>query len=184
MAQKKDSGSVSVQLPADVNVTVEGNKVTVSGQKGSLSRVFESQHASIAKKDNAIVISAKSNKKKDMAVIGTVKAHVRNMIKGVTKGVTYEMKVVYSHFPMSVKVAGNRVSIDNFLGEKSPRYATVLDGVTVKVSGQNIALTGLDVDAVSQSAANIEQASKIKNLDPRVFQDGIYITVKDGKPVK
>jgi large subunit ribosomal protein L6 len=54
----------------------------------------------------------------------------------------------------------------------------------VKVSGQNIALTGLEVDPVYQSAANIEQASKIKNLDPRVFQDGIYITVKDGKPVK
>jgi large subunit ribosomal protein L6 len=106
------------------------------------------------------------------------------MIKGVTKGVLYELKIVYSHFPMNVKVAGDSVVIDNFLGEKSPRRAEVLKDVSVEVKGQDVKVSGLDINAVSQTAANIEQTTRIKRLDPRVFQDGIYITVKDGKSVR
>lgn len=114
----------------------------------------------------------------------TFKAHINNMIKGVTEGFKYRLKVVYSHFPMTVKVQGDEVVIENFLGEKNPRRAKILPGVTVKVKGSEIEVEGIDKEAVGQTAANIEQATRITKWDRRVFQDGIYIVEKAGKPIK
>jgi large subunit ribosomal protein L6 len=85
---------------------------------------------------------------------------------------------------MNVKVQGDKFVIDNFLGEKYPRKAKILKNVTVEVKGQDVTLKGIDKEIVSQTAAIIEQITKITNRDLRVFQDGIYITEKDGKPVK
>lgn len=184
MASKEDSGGLEVQLPDNVNVEVAGSVVKVSGERGEVSKEFKSPKISISKKDGVIYVSSKSKKKRDMACVGTIRAHIQNMVKGVTNGVSYDMKIVYSHFPMNLKVDAGKVVIDNFLGEKTPRFARVLGGVEVKVNGQDVNVSGIDLENVSQTAANIEQATKIKNLDPRVFQDGVYITVKDGKPIK
>jgi large subunit ribosomal protein L6 len=98
------------------------------------------------------------------------------MSKGVTEGYEYRMKVVFNHFPIQVKVAGDKVEIGNFLGEKQARIAPIVPGVTVKVQGDELVLTGINRETVGNTAANIEQACKVRNRDPRVFQDGIYIT--------
>ncbi len=120
-----------------------------------------------------------------MAIARTFKAHIANMLKGVTEGFTYKLKVVYSHFPMTIKVQGDEVVIENFLGEKNPRRARILPGVNVKVmGGQEIIVEGIDKEAVGQTAANIEQATRITKWDRRVFQDGVYIVEKAGKPIK
>jgi large subunit ribosomal protein L6 len=101
------------------------------------------------------------------------------MIKGVVEGFECKLKIVYAHFPIQVKVEGDKVLIINFLGEKKPRKAQIVGKETkVKVTSDEIIITGIDKEAVGQTAANIEQATRIKGYDPRVFQDGIYITVK------
>lgn len=66
--------------------------------------------------------------------------------------------------------------INNFLGEKQPRVARILEGVTVKIGNDEVILTGIDKEKVGNTAANIERATRITKRDPRVFQDGIYIT--------
>ena len=76
---------------------------------------------------------------------------------------------------------GPEFVIENFLGEKFPRKAKILGATKIEVKGDQVILTGPDIEAVSQTAANIEQATKIKGFDPRVFQDGIYITKKAGE---
>jgi large subunit ribosomal protein L6 len=86
------------------------------------------------------------------------------------------MKVVYSHFPIQLKVQGDRLEINNFLGEKQPRSAKILEGVTVNLGNDEVILTGIDKERVGNTAANIEHATRIRKRDPRVFQDGIYIT--------
>ena len=48
----------------------------------------------------------------------------------------------------------------------------------VKVSGDDVIVQGINIEEVSQTAANIEQATKIKNRDPRRFLDGIYVYEK------
>ena len=105
-------------------------------------------------------------------MVGTIRSHISNMIYGVDHGFTYKMKIVYAHFPMTVKVQGKIVTIDNFLGERSPRKAKII-GDDVKVT-----ITGINKEHVGQTMANIEQATKIKGRDPRIFQDGIYLVDK------
>jgi large subunit ribosomal protein L6 len=83
---------------------------------------------------------------------------------------------VYSHVPVTVKVEGKRVLIQNFLGERSPRVAKIIGDTAVEVSGDEITVSGIDKEAVGQTARNIEQATSIKYRDLRVFQDGCYIT--------
>ena len=53
----------------------------------------------------------------------------------------------------------------------------------MKVKGQEIIVEGIDKEATGQTAANIEQATRITKWDRRVFQDGIYIVEKAGKPI-
>jgi len=112
-------------------------------------------------------------------MLGTIRSHITNMIKGVNEGFTYHMKIVYAHFPMTVKVAGNKVIIENFLGERYPRNAKIVGSSKVKVKGDQVTITGIDKEDVGQTMANLEQATKIKGRDPRVFQDGIYLTSKN-----
>jgi large subunit ribosomal protein L6 len=97
------------------------------------------------------------------------------MFRGVTDGYEYRMKVVYSHFPIQLKLQGNKLEIANFLGEKKARHARIEQGVTVKVGNDEVVLTGIDRELVGTTAANIEHATHIRDRDPRVFQDGIYM---------
>ena len=173
-----------VEIPEGVEVTVEKDVVKVKGPKGELKRELKYPGVKIFTEDGKVVIYKEFPRKKDIAIARTFKAHIANMIKGVTEGFTYKLKVVYSHFPVTVKVQGDEVVIENFLGEKNPRRAKILPGVTVKVRGQEITVEGIDKEAVGQTAANIEQATRITKWDRRVFQDGIYIVEKAGKPIK
>ncbi|BAD85714.1 LSU ribosomal protein L6P [Thermococcus kodakarensis KOD1] len=173
-----------IEIPEGVEVTVEGNTVKVKGPKGELQRELKYPGVQIFTEDGKVVIYKEFPRKKDVAIVRTFKAHINNMIKGVTEGFKYRLKVVYSHFPMTVKVQGDEVVIENFLGEKNPRRAKILPGVTVKVKGSEIEVEGIDKEAVGQTAANIEQATRITKWDRRVFQDGIYIVEKAGKPIK
>ncbi|WP_297491025.1 50S ribosomal protein L6 [Thermococcus sp.] len=173
-----------VEVPEGVEVTVEGSRIRVAGPKGELERELEYPGMRIFTEDGKVVVYKEFPRRKDVAMARTFKAHIANLIRGVTEGFTYKLKVVYSHFPMTVKVQGDEVVIENFLGEKNPRRAKILPGVTVKVVGQEVIVEGIDKEAVGQTAANIEQATRITKWDRRVFQDGIYIVEKAGKPIK
>ena len=100
------------------------------------------------------------------------------MMLGVIHGVTYKMKVVFAHFPPNVKVEGDRLIVENFYGEKAPRSAKILKGVTVTVQGDDVILEGIDVETVGQTAANIQHSTKLRRKDPRKFHDGIYVYEK------
>lgn len=171
-----------VNIPEGVNIEVNGFKVSVSGQKAKLERDFYSplfQNEIIIKKaENKISISTESKKRKIKSMVGSIESHIKNMIMGVTEGYICKMKIVSIHFPITVKVSGNEVVIQNFIGEKSPRKAKVMGDTKIDVKEDEITLTGNDKEEVGQSAANIESATKIKARDRRVFQDSIVITKK------
>jgi large subunit ribosomal protein L6 len=171
---KKIVESRFVNIPDEVKVTVTGSQVKVTGSLGILSRSF-SDRISIKVDGNKIITEAYWPDKKLLALVGTVTAHLRNMIAGVTKSFTYKLKIVFSHFPISVKVQSDRVLIENFGGERSSRAAKIVGDTKVKVEGDDIIVTGNNKESVGQTAANIEKATNIKNKDPRVFLDGIYV---------
>ncbi|MFP3219491.1 MAG: 50S ribosomal protein L6 [Acidilobus sp.] len=165
-----------VEVPQGVTVRVEGLKVTVKGPKGEMQKDFShARGVGIRVDGNKVIVEAWSADTKARALVGTIAAHIKNMIIGVTKGFRYKLKIISSHFPITVKVEKSRVVINNFLGEKAPRYATIMPGVTVKVQGQDVIVEGNDVEAVGQTAANIERATRITEFDRRKFMDGIFI---------
>ena len=168
-----------IEIPEGVEVIIENNEVTVKGPNGEDSRKFTYPNVSIKKDEYNVVLETAFPKKKDKAMIGTTKAHINNMITGVTDGFEYHMKIVFAHFPMTVKVEKDIVNIDNFLGERHPRTAKIVGSAKVAVKGDEVTITGINKEHVGQTMANLEQATKIKGRDPRVFQDGIYLTSKE-----
>ena len=84
------------------------------------------------------------------------------------------MKIVYSHFPVTVKVEGKNILIKNFLGERALRISMIKGDTKIVVKGDDVIITGPVLTDVSQTAANIQLKSKVKNKDHRVFLDGIY----------
>lgn len=164
-----------VEPPPSVQVRVDGDRVEVRGEKGTLSRSFRFPDVRIHQENGRIVIEADSMRRRTKAAVGTIKAHLRNMFRGVTEGFTYKLRAVYSHFPIRVEVKGDKVLIHNLLGEKFPRVAKIVGNTKVEVNGDEIIVTGINKDDVGQTAINIEQATAIRHRDRRIFQDGCYI---------
>jgi large subunit ribosomal protein L6 len=164
-----------IQVPDGVAVTLAGKKITVKGDKGTLARDFSYVPISIGAEGQEVRVWAEWPRKKEAALVGTIHSHIQNMITGVQKGFSYKLKIVFSHFPMSAKVQGKIVLIENFTGERRARKAKIMGDVQVKVQSEDIVVQGLNLEDVSQTAANIEQATKVKKKDPRVFLDGIYV---------
>ena len=169
----------TIVVPEGVEVIIENNEVSVKGPNGEDSRKFSYPNVGIKEENNNVVLETAFPKKKDKAMIGTTKAHINNMLIGVTDGFEYHMKIVFAHFPMTVKVQKDTVVIDNFLGERHPRTAKIVGSAKVVVKGDEVTITGVNKEHVGQTMANLEQATKIKGRDPRVFQDGIYLTSKE-----
>ena len=168
-----------VEIPENVEVEVEGKRVKIKGPKGEVERTFKYFYdIEIKRENNKIIVQSPSDRRKIKATVGSITAHIKNMIKGVTEGFTYKMRIVYTHFPITVKVEGDKVFIHNFLGEKVPRVAKIMGNTQIQIQGQDIILTGCNKEEVGQTAANIEQACRITKYDRRVFQDGIYIVEK------
>jgi large subunit ribosomal protein L6 len=167
--------SKTIQIPEDVEVSVEGRKVTVKSSKGTLTRDFSHAPISVELEGKTIRIWAEWPRKKEAALVGTINSHIQNMITGVKKGFTYKLKIVFSHFPISVKVKNQTILIENFTGERSPRKVKIMGDVQVKVQSEDIIVQGVNLENVSQTATNIEQGTKVKRKDPRVFLDGIYV---------
>ena len=167
--------SKTVQVPDDVQIALEGRKVAVKGPKGTLTRDFSHAPISMEMDGKTIRVWAEWPRKKEAALVGTVHSHIQNMITGVRSGFTYKLKIVFSHFPISVKVKEKAVLIENFTGERNPRKARIIGDAQVKVQPEDVTVTGLSLEDVSQTAANVEQATKVKRKDPRVFLDGIYV---------
>jgi len=164
-----------IETPDGVAINLEGKKITVKGAKGTIVRDFSFIPISINADGKNIRVWAEWPRKKEAALIGTIHSHIQNMISGVQKGFTYKIKIVFSHFPISVKVQGKTVLIENFTGERRARRAKILGDVKVKVEAEDVVIQGLNLEDVSQTAANIEQVTKVKRKDPRIFLDGLYV---------
>ncbi|MCU4752876.1 50S ribosomal protein L6 [Halobacteria archaeon AArc-curdl1] len=172
---------IELDIPDDVTAEVDHLDVTVEGPEGSVTRRLWYPDVTVEVKDDTVVIESETENAKTNATVGTFESHIQNAFHGVTEGWEYEMEVFYSHFPMQVRVEGDDVVIENFLGEKAPRRTTIHGDTQVRVDGESLSLTGPNKEHVGQTAADIEQLTKVKGKDIRVFQDGVYITQKPRK---
>lgn len=167
-----------IELPTGVEVRLSGNKVYIKGPKGEIERDFSHAAIDIGREDDAITIEAPWPDKKHAALVGTIKSHIENMLTGVLKGFTYKLKIIFAHFPISVKIQDKEVFIENFGGERKSRRAHIKGEVNVSVDGDDVIVKGISIEDVSQTAANMQQSTRIKKRDPRIFLDGIYVYEK------
>ena len=172
---------VALEIPEDVSASMDHLDLTVEGPNGTVSRRLWYPDIDVGVDGDEVVIESTEDDAKTMSTVGTFESHIENMFHGVTEGWESEMEVFYSHFPMQVNVEGDEVVIENFLGEKAARRSTVHGATDVSVDGEELTITGPDIEAVGQTAADIEQLTRINDKDVRVFQDGVYITQKPNR---
>lgn len=177
MSTEAARDAATVPLPAGVKLQVARGELRAEGPLGKVHRPFPSEALDFTMKGTTATLTLKIpwNRREAQALLHTWEAHVRNLAGGVTRGFEAKMKVVAAHFPMKVAAKDGQLVIENFLGEKYPRTAPLIAGVTAAVDGDFVTLSGVDVEQVGQSCANVERATRIRDYDPRVFQDGIYI---------
>jgi len=171
----------ALQIPEDVDASVDHLDLTVEGPEGSVTRRLWYPDVSVSVDGDSVVVESENDDAKTMSTLGTFESHVRNMFHGVTEGWEYEMEVFYSHFPMQVDVEGDEVVIENFLGERAARRTEIHGDTDVETGEETITLSGPDIEAVGQTAADIEQLTRVQDKDVRVFQDGVYITQKPSR---
>ena len=165
-----------IDIPEMVTVRMEGNLIVVGGKLGTLQKDLTKLPISVDIKDKKLVIKPPGTRKRDLAITNTAKSIILNMIKGVEQGFTYKLKVVYAHFPISVKTKGKEIHVENYFGERAPRVSRVVGDTTkVNIVGEDVIVQGPSLEDVSQTAANIEFSTKLKGKDQRVFLDGLYI---------
>merc|ERR1712119_256556 len=173
-----------ITVPEELEATVKSRAVTIKGPRGSLTKEFKHLAVDIYMTDkNTIKVEKWFGKKKQLAAVRTVCSHIENLFKGVTKGYLYKMRAVYAHFPINCAISegGTVIEVRNFLGEKFIRKVRMHDGVTVensKAQKDELIVQGNSIDAVSQSAALIQQSTTVKNKDIRKFLDGMYVSEK------
>jgi large subunit ribosomal protein L6 len=158
-----------------MEIKVEGNKIIVTGDLGSVEKEFDPRLVKIEIKDGKPEVTPLvKNKRKAKMLQNTYLRLIEQMKVGVTKGYEQLMEVVYSHFPVTLEVKGDKLIIKNLYGERIPREAKIVGKTKVEVKGKTVRVFGIDKYEVFQTVANIMQACKQTKFDPRVFQDGIY----------
>ena len=169
-------------LVEGVSATVDEATLSLTGPNGATSREFSHTKVNVSLDGDNIVVQCELPRRKEKAICGTWKAHINNMMTGVTDGFEYRLKAVYSHFPMTLTVNGSSFEIKNLFGEKVPRVADLKwtpTEVQVKVENKSdVIVSGVDREKVGQTAAIIERSCKIRHRDRRIFQDGVYIVSK------
>ncbi|KAG0169564.1 hypothetical protein DFQ28_004167 [Apophysomyces sp. BC1034] len=171
-------------VPENVKVTVKARLITVEGPRGTLTKNLRHLNIEIKADKNKLQFNVHHGTRKHVACIRTVRSLINNMITGVTSGFQYKMRYVYAHFPINAIIndGGKSVEIRNFLGQKVVFKVAMREGVICEASKaqkDELTLTGNDLEAVSQSAADIQQSCLVKNKDIRKFLDGIYVSERN-----
>ena len=180
---KTEKITESVEIPEKTEVRVEGSAVIVKGQKGELTRNFRNPQVKIYVEGNRVIFESRKATKREKTIIGSCIAHLKNMLRGANEKHVYKLKICSGHFPMNVSMAGDVFTIKNFIGEKVPRTLNLKKGADVKIQGNEVIVESSDKEIASQTAADIEQLTRRTGYDRRIFQDGIYIFIKDGKEI-
>ena len=165
-------------IPAGVNVTVDGQKVTVKGPKVELS-LYLIKTIGVNVNGNEVTVEKLKDDKFTNQMHGTTNANINNMIIGVSEGYTKGLEIIGVGYRFAV--SGNTLTIN--AGYSHPVKMEVPTGITVKaISNTEIELSGIDKVAIGEFAANIR---KVRAPEPYkgkgIRLKGEYVRRKEGK---
>ncbi|GAB3298832.1 50S ribosomal protein L6 [Pseudidiomarina andamanensis] len=145
-----------IAIPAGVEVTLNGQEVTIKGAKGSLSRVVN-EAVEVVKEDNVIRTIPREGVANATAQAGTARALLQNMVVGVAQG--YEKKLQLIGVGYRANTAGSKLNLT--LGFSHPIEFDIPQGITIEVPAQTeVVVKGVDKQLVGQVAANIRAFRK------------------------
>lgn len=140
-----------VSLPAGVDVKFNGQEITVKGAKGTLSLVVNN-HVDVKQEEKSLMFSATSGGKDGVALAGTTRALVNNMVIGVSQG--FERKLVLNGVGYRAKASGKVLNLT--LGFSHPIDYELPEGVTAETPSQTeIVLKSVDKQLLGQAAAEV-----------------------------
>jgi len=150
-------GNRVLTLPSNVTVTVDANKVTVTGPKGTLSTEVD-KHVTVEVKDNEVIITRENDEYKNFH--GTANANIKNMIIGVSEGFEKKLEAVGVGYRFAMK--GNDLVVT--AGFSHPVEVKVPEGIKLEVpSNTELFVRGADKQLVGEFAANVR---KIRQPEP------------------
>ncbi len=170
-----------ISVPEGTIAHVSDTMISITKGKATQKREFRDPRLSLKVENNMILLEVPKMTKKEKMLAGTIAAHIKNMIKGVNQQYVYKLKICSGHFPMNITLAGKQFSVKNYVGEKVPRVLEIMDGVEIKIDGNDITVTSVDKESAGQTAGAIELLCRRPGFDTRIFQQGIYIIEKPGK---
>jgi len=140
-----------IAVPPGVKVNIEGDRVTVSGPKGELSRSLPSEML-INLEGDVLSVSRPSDSKKHCSYHGLTRSLLANMVDGVSKGFEKALEIVGVGY--RAEKSGDKLTIR--IGYSHPVEVTPLPGTTLNVEGNNrIIVSGINKEVVGQMAAEI-----------------------------
>ncbi len=144
-------GRMPITVPQGVTVSIKGDKVTVTGPKGELSRRLNSD-ISITQDDNSLTVSRPSDSKVHRSLHGLTRSLLANMVEGVSSGFEKALEIVGVGY--RAEKVGDKLTIR--VGHSHPVEVTPLPGVSLDTEGTNrIKVTGINKEVVGEMAARI-----------------------------
>jgi large subunit ribosomal protein L6 len=146
-------GKMPIAIPAGVDVTIEGNLVTVKGPKGTLSRNIH-PNITVEKDGNEIKVSRPNDDKQNRSLHGLSRTLIANMVQGVNESFKKELEV--NGVGYRVELKGKDLVLK--VGYSHDVIITPPEGITVEVPAPNkIVISGADKQKVGQFAANVRE---------------------------
>ena len=145
-------GKKPIEIPPDVEVFIEGNKVAVKGPKGELQKEIRPEIKVEVKEGKVFVVPQKETKKSN-AFWGLVRALIFNMIRGVKEG--YEKKLQIEGVGYRARLEGEDLILQ--VGFSHPVKVGKIDGIKFSVEKNIITISGFDKELVGQVAAKIRK---------------------------
>lgn len=166
-------GKLPIAIPAGVTITVDPDTITVTGPKGTLTQ-FTLPGITVKQEGNEIIVTRENDEAVNRARHGLIRALINNMVEGVTKG--FEKKLEINGVGFRVALAGNTLKMN--LGFSHEVVYELPEGVTAKVEGMSITISGISKQQVGQIAAEIRALKKpepykgkgIKYADERIIR--------------
>ena len=176
--KQTENHELTITVPETVKVTEKHRILNVEGPLGKTRKNFKKIPVDLQISGKNITLKSFGTRKKDYAIFKTAESIIKTLIKGVQQGYTFKMKIVYAHFPITVKVKDGQIHVENFQGERAARVSKIVGDTKVVAKGDDVIITGPVLTDVSQTAGSLQQNTKVKNKDHRVFLDGLYLFEK------
>jgi len=174
-------GRKPIPIPSGVNVTVDGNTITVKGPKGTLSRTLH-KDMTVKVDENAVVIERPSDEKLHRALHGTTRSVVANMVSGVTEGYSKNLELVGIGYRASK--SGNKLVLN--VGYSHPVEFVPEPGIEFEVPAQNkIVVKGIDKELVGLVAAKVRAVRPPEPYKGKgIRYENERVVLKEGKSGK